>query len=285
MEVAAKLIALTALLFVAQEVLRRAGRWVLWGAFLALPAALTPYWVRVNEIGTFPWIKLYTLLVSVCWFTALRFSALGDRPRARAVVALLLAVNVVEAAALDLLGRGPAHLLNGVAGLLLVATLPRAAGTVRIDAARGRRDLHCNGIGRAWVVAFSVWNGTFVYLNYPQLAGHQAAVLASGLIVAALDPRRWLQARAYTLGADLIVQATFCTALIAWADTSSWSDPGVELGAAATALVLVSGCAARTLRAWDGRPAAARPAPLPRRVRAGIPARAARMSAPLPQTR
>jgi hypothetical protein len=45
-----QLIALTMLLLLAQEAIRRANRWAVWGVFLVLPLILTPYWIRVNEL-------------------------------------------------------------------------------------------------------------------------------------------------------------------------------------------------------------------------------------------
>ena len=104
-----QIIAVTVLLLLAQEALRRASRWALWGVFLLMPLMLTPYWIRVNELGLFSWFKFYTVFFCVCWGTVLRFTSLGNRAWARSTIPLLLAVNILEAVVLDLFGHGSAH--------------------------------------------------------------------------------------------------------------------------------------------------------------------------------
>src|SRR3569832_2977996 len=96
------LFALTFVLLLAQEALRRAPRWAVWGVFLVLPLALTPHWIRVIELGLFSWFKFYTVFFCVCWGTALRFTSLGNRAWARCTIPLLLGVNILEAVILDL---------------------------------------------------------------------------------------------------------------------------------------------------------------------------------------
>ncbi len=218
MYVLLQIIAVTAILLVAQEALRRANRWAVWGVFLVMPLMLTPYWIRVNELGLFSWFKYYTVFFCVCWGTTLRFTSLGNRAWARCTIPLLLAVNISEAVTLDLCGHGRAHTLNAIAGLLLIATLPYGADSTRIDTATRWRDLHY-GVGRSWVIGYTIWNWTFVYLNYPSLTGHHTAVLAAGLVVAMNDPRIWSQTRASTLGFNLLCTATSFEGMIAWMDT------------------------------------------------------------------
>ena len=77
MRLALDVVALTLVLLMVHEGLRRAGKWVAWCVFLAVPVALTPHWVSVNAFGLFARVKLYTILFSACWLTALRFTALS----------------------------------------------------------------------------------------------------------------------------------------------------------------------------------------------------------------
>lgn len=237
-----QIVAVTVLLLLAQEALRRASRWTVWGVFLLLPLVLTPYWIRVNDLGLFPWFKFYTVFFCVCWGTALRFTSLGHRAWARSTIPLLLAVNIFEAVALDLFGHGSAHALNAAAGLLLIATLSYGAGSTWIHSASGCTDLHYK-TSRRWVIGYTLWNWTFVYLNYPALTGHHTAVLAAGLIVALHDPRRWGQTRASTLGVNLLCSATFFNGMIAWMDTSTWFDERVALVAAGCGIMFMTLCA------------------------------------------
>ena len=239
MYVLLQILALTLGLLLAQEALRRTTRWIVWSVFLGLPLILTPYWMQVNELGLFSWFKYYTVCFCACWGTALRFTSLGNRAWARSTIALLLAMNILEATVVDLAGHGSGHVLNAVAGLLLIGTLPLGANSTRIDSASCCRDL-LYGTSRPWVIAYTFWNWAFVYLNYPSLTGHHTAVLAAGGIVAMIDPRRWGQTRASTLGVSLLCTATCYKDMVAWMDTSSWSNEQFGIVAAGIALVFTA---------------------------------------------
>lgn len=239
MYVPLQIIAVTVFLLLAQETLRRSSRWFVWGLFLVLPILLTPYWIRTNELGVFPWFKFYTVFFCVCWGTLLRFSVLGDCSWARSTISLLLAVNILEAVVLDLVGDGPAHALNAATGLLLIATLPYGKNSARIDSANRYRDM-LYGTSLRWVIGYTLWNWTFVYLNYPSLTGHHTAVLAAGLIVTLHDPGRWAQTRASTLGVNLLGSATFFNPMIAWMDTSSWFDEHLGVVSACIGLAFMT---------------------------------------------
>lgn len=239
MPLALDIAALTVLLLLVHEGFRRAGEWMAWGWFLALPLALTPHWIAVNDFDLFAWAKLYTILFCACWLTALRFTGLGRRWWAPATVTGLFALNILEAVVVDLVAARPANLVNAAGGLLLVATLPRTPRAVRIDANRHFRDLHYSGLSRGWIGAFVLWNWTFLLLNYPLIAGHHLAVLGAAFVVGLIDSRRWLQARMYTLAADLLALATFGPVLLPRTDTSHWSTPHLALGAALATLATV----------------------------------------------
>lgn len=237
--------ALAAVLFLLQMAVRYAGLWPAVGLYLVLPAALTAHWLRVNDYGLFPWIKVYSVLFCAGYGSVLRFTSLGERWTARSFITALLALNILEAAALGFIEGGLANVLNAVAGLALVAALPRSANAIRIVGSA--RDLNLD-ISRLWVVGYTVWNGAFVYLNYPEFAGHHIAVLGAALVVGVIDPQRWTQARALTLGGYFIALLTFGP-LLGRLETSHWSDPQVGFGAAVTSLLVAAGCV------WQSRPA------------------------------
>lgn len=210
----------------AQEILRRAGKWLSWGLFIGLPIVLTRYWFQHNtDVEVFPWVKLYTIAFSISWLTALRFTSLGERPRARFCILLLLVVNIVEALIQDAVGRNLPHYLVLLSGILLIVTLPRPLTSVEVDIAGPLRDLHYRGMTRTWIVEYTAWNGAFVFLNFPFVAGYQCAVLGAALIVGLFAPHLWLQARGYTLGVSLLMLATFRDPLLRWSDTSHWAHP------------------------------------------------------------
>jgi hypothetical protein len=246
-----QILVVTVLLLLAQEALRRASRWAVWAVFLLMPLVLTPYWIRVNELGLFSWFKFYTVFFCVCWGTALRFTSLGNRGWARSTIPILLAMNILEAVILDLFSHGPAHHLTAAAGLLLIATLPYGENTTRMDAPNRCSDLLYR-VSVRWVIGYTLWNWAFVYLNYPSLAGHHTAVLAAGLIVAMNGPHRWLQARASTLGVNLLFCATFYRDMIAWLDTSTWFDEQTGIVAAVFAFAFMTAYAAQ---AWFSKSA------------------------------
>ena len=241
MYVLLQITAVTVLLLLFQEALRRASRWAVWGLFLLVPIVLTPYWIRVNDLGPFPWFKFYTVFFGVCWGTVLRFTSLGGRAWARSTIPLLLAANILEAVILDMFGHGPAHALNAVAGLLLIATSPYGPDSTQIHSSGGCCDLHYR-TSKRWVIGYTLWNWTFVYLNYPYFTGHHTAVLAAGLIVALIEPRRWSQTRASTLGVNLLFTATYFNGMIDWMDTSSWFNEQVGIALAGFGLVFMTGC-------------------------------------------
>jgi hypothetical protein len=148
-------------------------------------------------------------------------------------------MNILEAVIVDLAGRGSGHALNAAAGSLLIMTLPFGANSTRIDSASCYRDL-LYGTSRRWVIAYTFWNWAFVYLNYPALTGHHTAVLAAGWIVAMIDPCRWGQTRASTLGVSLLFTATFYNDMVAWMDTSNWFDERFGIVAGGIALVFTT---------------------------------------------
>ena len=237
-----QIMVVTGLLLVAQEALRRATPWAVWSLFLLLPLILTPYWMEINQLGVFSWFKFYTVFFCVCWGAALRFTPLGNRAWARRTIPLLLAVNIAEAVILDLFGQGSGHLLNAVAGMLLIATLPYGQGSTQIDSASDSRDM-LYATGEPWVIGYTIWNWTFVYLNYPSLTGHHTAVLAAGLTIALIAPGRWAQTRASTLGVSLLLTATDFNGMVDWMDTSSWFDQRAALVAAGLGVLFMSCCA------------------------------------------
>ncbi|MFO0824663.1 MAG: DUF5692 family protein [Gemmataceae bacterium] len=240
MLVAFQVIALTVVLFLLQELLRHAGKWLLWTLFVAVPLALTPYWISINDFDPFVWIKIYSVCACVLWGVALRFTRLGESPLARLGIPLLLAGNIFEATVVDMLTGGLAHGLNVATGVLLIAFTPYGREDTQIATESRCRDAHL-GLTRGWVIAYTLWNWTFVYLNYSAYIGQHTAVLLSAALVAAFDVQLWAQARACTLGLILIGMATFDAALLSWMDTSDWSNAGVGLAAAGIAFAFTTG--------------------------------------------
>ncbi len=220
-----------------QELQRREPRFVV-GFFLVLPLLLTPYWARVYHTDLFHWVKIFSVIAGVLWFTALRYTRLGQKRWAYYGVLFILAANILEAVLQDLSGGHLAHDLNATAGILLIVTLFERLDTIQVNTGTRIRDLEWGSMTLLWVIAYTLWNWTFVFLQYPWNAGKHIAVLGAALLVGLQDPKRWLQARAFTLGTYLIFLFSFPTFIEAAADTRAWSTPTTELLAAGITLAV-----------------------------------------------
>lgn len=87
-----------------------------------------------------------------------------------------------------------------------------------------------------------------MFLNFPQIAAHQLAVLGAAAIVGFREPRLWLQAPGYTLMGDLMLLASFPNALIGWTDTEQWSSPTREWFVSSICLLVILGYSLRWLQ-------------------------------------
>jgi|TARA_B110000495_G_scaffold156912_1_gene140515 hypothetical protein len=240
MQLILPILGLALILFLIQEGLRRAGKWVTWIAILGLPLALTPYWLTCNEFGIFEWGKLYTILITACWLTALRFTRLYHRPWARLGLTALFGLNILEAVVVDLAAGQLASSLNAAAGLLLIVMLPRSPHAI---SRHGKfADLNYEGVSLTWIIAFTLWNLTFLYVNYPVIFGHHIAVLGVPMIVSLFKRQRWLEVRINLLALDLLMLATFASLLIPPLDTARWHDPKLDIVAGGATLTLSMLC-------------------------------------------
>src|SRR5262249_36599165 len=153
----------------------------------------------------------------------------------------LFVANVAEAVIHDLSAGNLNHHLHAMSGGLLIATLPRGPAARGLNVRGDHSDLLYQGMTRGWVAGYTLWNGLFVYSNFPAIAGHQLAVLAAALAVGLVEPQRWLQARAYTLAADLILAFTAPSFLVRRMNTYSWSSShGTSVGSVVCLLVLTA---------------------------------------------
>jgi hypothetical protein len=237
-----KLLLLTGAFVASHELFRRGGFWLGLVVFGLLPFLLTPWWIQNNpQIGAFPWFKLYTVVFALTWVAFARFTELGRKTWWRQGIACLLLVNIFEAMIQDATGQHLAHWLLVISGILLVVTLPSFRRCIQIDLNSRHHDVIYHGMNRKWIIEYTVWNAAFVFLNFPQIVGHQLAVLIAAAIVGMIRPDLWLQARGYSLGTSLILLASFPQPLIAWTNTEHWSSPYREYIVSLTCLMIMLG--------------------------------------------
>lgn len=179
-----------------------------WFSFLVLPLLLTPLWLERNaETSWFLWVKNYSVITAVLFLSGIRFiSYLRERTWPYIVIYLFLVLNISEAVVAAFL-KGPLGYPNAVAGLLLIATLP-SYKHIKIDRVEGFRDFLWD-IPYGWILGYTLWNWVFSFLVIPEFAGYNIAVLGAPLVISLYKRQLWVQARALTLGANLLCGFTF----------------------------------------------------------------------------
>ncbi|MBF0443156.1 MAG: hypothetical protein HQK54_14705 [Oligoflexales bacterium] len=174
--------------------------------YIVLPAALTPLvWVNNGITDWFRWSKVYSVLIGIIIISLMRYTKLGNSSYLRWTMVFALSCNIMEAVIQDFSGSGIYHHLNGTAGLLLIPGYLRISD-IRIEKTGG--DLKWDSTNLPWIIGYTIWNWTFVVLNYPDYASHHIAVLGSALIIGIFNHKVWLQARTYTLGTFMILYFT-----------------------------------------------------------------------------
>ncbi|MBV1692740.1 hypothetical protein KRR38_35195 [Novosphingobium sp. G106] len=166
--------------------------------FLILPVVLLPLWLHSDFDTVFRWVKLYSAIAGAALFTLFRFHGLHRYNWIKILVAAVLAVNIAEAVSQDVASGALANLLNAAAGVLNIVTIHRWLGIHRDDEAP--HDMLWPGMTVGWIIAYDIWNITFVYLNFPNTVFFTAAIVIAPTIAAIFVKRgTWMQARAYTL--------------------------------------------------------------------------------------
>lgn len=176
--------------------------------YFIIPIVLIPYWMNSGISHWFRWVKLYSVVFAAVWFTLVRYTKLGEYKFAKFVASLILCVNIGEAVTQDFsLGYMP-NVLNAIGGVLNILTLSRweAIGPDKTK----EKDMVWPGMTTFWIVAYDIWNWTFVYLNFPEHASyHMMVLLACTLPSVFIKKGTWLQARAFTLAGWMIYLFTF----------------------------------------------------------------------------
>jgi hypothetical protein len=189
----------------------RWSKWFVWATCVLLPLYLTIYVWPITTVGTavdtwFHVAKVWSALAGSVFFTLVRFTKLNNYKWAKFVVAAILVINIAEAVIRDFeLGTGFGgiyHFLNGTAGILSIITL---SGWLTIKADDSRfKDMVWPDMTLLWIIAYDVWNWSYICNCIPEHAVMGLIVLLGCTIPAFYKVGTWLQARAYTLSAYMM---------------------------------------------------------------------------------
>jgi hypothetical protein len=195
------------LLVVLNELSRRY-KYVAIALFCIIPLAFLPMWMNSGISHWFFWAKLYSPIIASVWFLVVSHTKLGSMNWAKFIVAAILIINIFEAVGQDFSINFLPNTLNALGGILSIVTLSRWKG-IGPDNSK-ERDTLWPGMTIFWIVAYDIWNITFVYLNFPDLVMINVAVLLACTLPAIFIKKgTWLQARAFTLSLFMIYYFTF----------------------------------------------------------------------------
>jgi hypothetical protein len=176
--------------------------------YFILPIVLIPHWLKAGFDGWFRWIKLYSAVAGSVFTTFFRFHNIDTKTWAKFVVMLILAINIAEAVLQDFSQPDLPNLINGIAGVLCMITISRWKGIKRDDAKP--HDMLWPGMTTFWILAYDVWNITFVYINFPNTVALSFIVLLAPTVAAIwIKKGTYLQARAFTLAIYMMYLFTF----------------------------------------------------------------------------
>jgi len=193
-------------LLLAQEIFRRFPKFTV-VVFVAAHMLLAPYWVEIGVKGWFLWTKAFSIIIGVIWFAVLRLTKWREARFYKIALYLFLLINIFEAVVKDALGGSMAHYFNAAAGILLMLTVNKIDS---IGITKDKyRDVSWSGMTLMWIIGYTIWNWTFIYLNLVQFSAQNLAVLGAPLLVAFFNKNIWLQARAVTLSAYIILTYSF----------------------------------------------------------------------------
>lgn len=196
-------------LIMLNELFRRS-KWATIMFFAVLTLALTLFvWPNQGVTYWFKWVKVYSVVFAVIWFTLIRYTEFGKYNWVKLVAALFLAVNIAEAVSQDFSMGFLPNTLNGIAGVLNIITLFYGWKQIAPDTSK-HKDMVWPKMAVLWIVAYDVWNIVYVYLNFPGSTSAQLMVLLSCTIPALFIKKgTWLQARGFTLAAWFMYYFTF----------------------------------------------------------------------------
>lgn len=182
------------------------------GIWLGSAALLLPVWIANAQIFDIEWVlfgKALSVLAGLLWIEWGAWRLANQPARLAAGLRGFLILNIVEAAGYDAL---VGNWINGSVGFALaglVMLLPQAYIT---SVSRGVPSLVLPA-GWPFIMAYTLWNITFVAGVAPQAFGEHIAVLSAPLLASCFIRQdrggAWMRFRAATLWLYLVLLMTF----------------------------------------------------------------------------
>lgn len=200
--------------------------------YILIPITFTVFvWPQTGKAEAvsgnwFAWIKTYSALAGVIGFMTLRYFPKFQKNRFMLFFpALILGANIAEAVLRDFqvyklngvvenglfLQGGPWNILNGIAGIISVITI---TGWVGIRVSNNKfKDMVWPDMQWFYVVAYCLWNLSYVYNCIPNRSFYAGVILLSLSLIAGLFTSKgvWLQHRAQILALFAMFSLTFPT--------------------------------------------------------------------------
>jgi hypothetical protein len=198
--------------------------------YIVIPLIFTfTIWRMMSDSETtsgnwFAWVKCYSALAGVVGFMAIRyFKKLQTNKFALLFPPFILAVNILEAVIRDfevfskvnslenglLLNGGPWNIINGIAGIISIITITGWTG-IQISKKKSQDMVWPDQLW-FWVIAYGVWNMSYVYNCIPDRSFYAGVSLIGVSTFAAFVGTKgvWLQHRAQTLALWAMFTLTF----------------------------------------------------------------------------
>jgi hypothetical protein len=170
-----------------------------WLVFGLLPVLAALRARRNPENSTFNLVKTVSVVAAALVILAVRTWFSDTTAIWPSVIVAIFFVNIAEAVVSDARRKvWP----NVVAGVVLLVTIP-GPSLLSVGIASPHDVLY--NIDWPWILAYTVWNYTFVVNRRPHLAAVHFAVLLAPALAEMVTPGVWAESRAYTLGAHQLV--------------------------------------------------------------------------------
>jgi hypothetical protein len=175
---------------------------------LILAAFLWPWSTTVEYVSVNSWFhyaKVVSVLIAALGLTIIRQRSLDIYLAGRLFAPVVLGLNILEAVvneALLAVQTGEiSSMVNVATGVMLIMTMT-GWNAIRVSAESGQ--FEWKDLSLSWIVAYTIWNFTYVYTIIPYHAVFAVIVLGASLVSDLVKPGSWAASRAYILGAWMI---------------------------------------------------------------------------------